>query len=212
VDEQEAKQWLASRDVSRETFERIDRFIALLRAENERHNLVSAATLDQIWGRHIVDSFQLLDHAPASGSWADLGSGAGFPGLMVALRHPGPVTLIEQRRLRVAFLERAAAVLGLGKRVSVLCTNARRLDVPPFAVISARAVAPLAEIFALGAHLATNDTRWVLPKGRNAKSELDAARTSWQGVFRLEPSVTDPEARIVVAAQVRPRKKGKSRA
>jgi 16S rRNA (guanine527-N7)-methyltransferase len=210
VEEEEAKRWLAEQcNVSRETFERIERFIALLREENERQNLVSAGTLDQIWTRHVVDSIQLLRHAPDHGTWADLGSGAGFPGLLVALLHAGPVTLIDQRRLRVDFLGQAAAVLGV--RPTIICANARRVEAPPFAVISARAVAPLGEIFALGAHLATNDTRWVLPKGRNAKSELDAARASWQGVFRLEPSVTDPEARIVVAEQVRPRSKGKSR-
>lgn len=214
MDEQEATRWLAEQaDVSRETFDRIDRFIALLREENDRQNLVSGATFDQIWSRHIADSIQLLRHARSGGgSWLDLGSGAGFPGLMIALLHPGPVTLLEQRRLRVAFLEKAAATLDLGKRVRIVCANARRFETSPFAVISARAVAPLADIFAMAAHLATNDTRWVLPKGRNAKSELDAARTSWQGVFRLEPSVTDPEARIVIAEQVRPHNKGKRRA
>lgn len=210
--EDEARAWLAANaNVSRETFERIDAFIALLREENRQQNLVSTATLDQIWSRHIVDSIQLLRTASDSGSWADLGSGAGFPGLMIALLHPGPVTLIEQRRLRVDFLTRAADRLGLAAKVQVLCANARQVKAGPFDVITARAFAPLDRLFATAAHLAADKTRWVLPKGRNAKSELDAARASWQGVFRLEPSVTDPQAWIIIAEQVRPRAKGKHR-
>ena len=128
---------------------------------------------------------------------------------MIALLHSGPVTLIEQRRLRAGFLERAAGDLGLVPNVRVLCANARQARAGPFDVISARAFAPLDRLFASASHLAADGTRWVLPKGRNAKSELDAARASWQGVFRLEPSVTDPDASIIVAERVRPRSKGK---
>lgn len=206
--EEEAQDWLATKaDVSRETFGLIERFIALLREENLRQNLVSAATLNQVWSRHIVDSVQLLQLAPRSGSWADLGSGAGFPGLLIALLHAGPVTLIEQRRLRADFLQCAAAALDLGPKAHILCANATQVR-GHFDVISARAFAPLDRLFAAAAHLGTNQTRWVLPKGRNAKSELDAARASWQGDFRLEPSITDPDASIIVAEQVRPRRKG----
>jgi len=206
--EAEAKLWLErEQNVSRETFDRLQGFIELLRDENERQNLVSASSLDQVWSRHIVDSVQLLRFATEQASWADLGSGAGFPGLMIALFHPGEVTLVEQRKLRADFLQRAADVLGLGS-VRILCANARQLRAGPFDVISARAFAPLDRLFALATHLGTNQTRWVLPKGQNAKSELDAACASWQGDFRLETSVTDPSASIIVAERVRPRKKG----
>ena len=196
-------------DVPRETFDRLDAFAAFLAAENERQNLVSRGSLEQLWTRHIFDSAQLLRFVPAGATtWLDLGTGAGFPGLMVALLHAGPMVLIEQRRLRVEFLQRAAAELELGPKVRILCANARQVSDGPFDVISARAFAPLDRLFAVAAHLGTKQTRWVLPKGRNAKSELDAARASWQGEFRLEPSVTDPEASIIVAEQVRPRRKG----
>jgi 16S rRNA (guanine527-N7)-methyltransferase len=130
---------------------------------------------------------------------------------MIALLHSGPVTLVEQRRLRAAFLERAAAVLGLEGKIQILCANVRQLSAGPFDVISARAFAPLDRLFASAAHLAANGTRWILPKGKNAKSELEAARASWQGRFRLEPSVTDPAAAIVIAEQVRFAGKGKRR-
>src|SRR5690606_16741737 len=99
MDEVAARRWLVeNRDVPRETLERLDRFEALLREENHRQNLVSAASLDRLWARHIVDSAQLLPLAPQTGRWLDLGTGAGFPGLVVAMLWPGETILIEQRR------------------------------------------------------------------------------------------------------------------
>jgi len=210
VDDLEARAWLGRHfDVPRETFVRLDAYIALLRAENERQNLVSRSTLDHLWVRHIVDSAQLILLAPGEGPWLDLGTGAGFPGLIVGLLRPGPVTLVEQRKLRADFLRRAAVSLGLDNRVTIVCINARQAAMPPADVISARAFAPLDRIFALAGHLAHPGTQWVLPKGRNAQSELEAARASWQGSFRVERSVTDDEAWIVVAGDVRRRNKGK---
>lgn len=208
MDEAEAR---ASLNVPRETLERLDAFAMLLRSENERQNLVSRTSLDQVWARHIVDSAQLLRFASGSASWVDLGTGAGFPGLIVALLHPGPVTLVEARKLRVDFLSRASELLGLGDRVTIVCSKVEALDARPFDIISARAFAPLDRLFALGQRFAASTTRWVLPKGKNAKSELEAAESLWQGVFRLEPSLTDPDARIIVAEQVRRRSRGKSR-
>src|SRR4051812_42611324 len=121
---------------------RRDAFAALLRDESERQNLVSRASLDHLWLRHIADSAQLLRFAPSpSATWVDLGTGAGFPGLIVALLHRGPVTLVEERRLRADFLHRAAAVLGL--KVEILAGKAERIRPRPFDVISARACAPL---------------------------------------------------------------------
>src|ERR1041384_6012556 len=115
MDEAEARAWVAREyDVSRETMARLDRFAALLREENERQNLVSRTSLDRLWLRHIADSAQLLRFAPSpTASWVDLGTGAGFPGLVVALLHRGPVTLVEERRLRADFLRRAAESLAV---------------------------------------------------------------------------------------------------
>ncbi|MGQ0559117.1 MAG: 16S rRNA (guanine(527)-N(7))-methyltransferase RsmG, partial [Sphingosinicella sp.] len=106
MDEQSTRAWLHGEfDVSRETLGRLDRLAALVREENRRQNLVSARSLEHLWWRHIADSAQLIRFAPApSASWIDLGSGAGFPGLVVALLHRGPVTLVEERRLRADFL------------------------------------------------------------------------------------------------------------
>ncbi|HEX8527620.1 16S rRNA (guanine(527)-N(7))-methyltransferase RsmG [Allosphingosinicella sp.] len=183
---------------------RLRSFETLLRDENEFQNLVSKPSLGRLWARHIADSAQLLLHAPNPQSkWLDLGSGAGFPGLVVAVLHPGPVTLIEERRLRSDFLRRAADMLGVAERVEIVAGRAERAAAAPNDVISARAFAPLPRLFELGTRFSTPNTRWILPKGRSAQSELDAALGSWQGDFRLEPSMTDPEARIVVAERVK---------
>jgi 16S rRNA (guanine527-N7)-methyltransferase len=191
----------ADRPVSRETFEKLELYVALLRAENARQNLVSAATLDRVWERHILDSAQLARYEPGpQAAWIDIGSGAGLPGIVVACLVAGPVTLVEPRRLRVEFLHKVAESLGL--RVTVEAAKAERVA-GQFEVITARAVASLAKLLEISAHLSTRKTVWALPKGRSASAELAEARRSWQGDFRVEPSVTDDESYIVVATGVR---------
>jgi 16S rRNA (guanine527-N7)-methyltransferase len=203
MDEAAARAWVERRfDVPRETMARLDAFAALLRVENERQNLVSKASLDRIWLRHIADSAQLVAFAPSpAASWLDLGSGAGFPGLIVAALHPGPVTLVEERRLRADFLRRAAELLAV--RVDIVQSRLERMPPRPFEVIGARAFAPLPRLLTLATGFSTTNSVWILPKGRNAATELEALAPSWQGEFRLEPSVTDPDARIIVATGVR---------
>ncbi|HEX8124329.1 MAG TPA: 16S rRNA (guanine(527)-N(7))-methyltransferase RsmG [Allosphingosinicella sp.] len=206
--EAEAK---ARLDVSRETIERLEAFVELLRQQNERQNLVSKASLDSVWDRHILDSAQLVRFAPADARlWLDLGTGAGFPGLLVPLFHSAGAVLVESRKLRVEFLRAAASVLGVAGRVEILCSRVEAVGARPFDVISARAFAPLPKIFALAERFSTPRTSWILPKGRNAKSELEAAQSSWQGDFRLEPSLTDEDAQIVVASRVRRKPRGRS--
>lgn len=204
MDEGEARDWIAAEfDVPRETMARFAAFESLLRSENQKQNLVSRGSLDRLWLRHIADSAQLVRWAPhPTASWLDLGTGAGFPGLIVAALHKGPVTLIEARRLRADFLRRAAAALGVEARTEILCGPAEKAVPRRFDAISARAFAPLGRLLELGTRFSTAKTRWILPKGRNARSELDAAESSWQGDFRVEASVTDPEAGIIIAEGV----------
>ena len=190
--------------------ERLEAFVELLTAENQRQNLVSQASLESVWERHIYDSAQLLRFAPLEpGSWLDLGSGAGFPGLIVAALSARRVTLVEARKLRVEFLGRAAETLGLADQVEIVPVKVEALEARPFDVISARAFAPLDRLFSLAERFSTDGTTWILPKGRNAKTELEAARRSWQGRFRIEPSLTDADAGIVVGQGVSRRPKGK---
>ena len=195
---------VAKRPVSRETIERLKEYVALLREENERQNLVSAATLEQVWDRHILDSAQLVSlESHAGSSWLDIGSGAGLPGIVIACLVRGPVTLVEPRRLRAEFLHKAVESLNLS--ACVLCRKAERVD-GSFDVIAARAVASLTQLLKISAHLSTRKTVWALPKGRGAERELAEAQKAWQGNFRVEPSVTDAESFIVVGTEVRARK------
>lgn len=192
-----------ARPVSRETSERLNRYAELLRRENERQNLVSAATLGSLWERHILDSAQLVRFEPGAGaSWADIGSGAGLPGIVLACLVDGPVTLIEPRRLRAEFL--LSVVSDLGLRATVISAKAERVA-GSFDVITGRAVSSLSKFFDLSHHLSTKNTVWVLPKGRNAQSELAEAERTWQGVFHVEQSVTDADSRIIVGTGVRAR-------
>lgn len=207
MDEQGARAWLEREcGVSRETIERLDRFVAFLKSENDRQNLVSRGTLDAVWTRHIVDSAQLLRFARSpEASWLDLGTGAGFPGLIVAALHRGTVTMVEERAKRVEFLCEAVDILGIAARATVHAGKVERFESPPFDVISARAFAPLDRLLALSHSFSTTKTRFILPKGRNAGAELEAIRSTWQGDFRLEQSLTDADAWIIVAEGVSPK-------
>ena len=203
--EEEGRAWLAAQfDVSRETWDALERFVTLLTDEAARQNLIAASTLPTIWSRHIADSAQLLKLAGNARTWLDLGSGAGFPGLIIAALGTLHVTLVDSRKKRVAFLAEAARTLGIEQRVTLVCSRVETLPASQFDAISARAFAPLDRLLPIAARFARPDTIWLLPKGKSAVSELEAARRSWQGGYRIEASVTDPEAAIIVATQVRP--------
>jgi 16S rRNA (guanine527-N7)-methyltransferase len=194
--------------VSRETRMLLDGYVALLLAENERQHLIGKSTVDEIWERHIADSAQLVRFAPRpDSSWLDIGSGAGLPGVVIAILTDGPVSLVEPRKLRADFLHRATEALGLSERVTVHAAKAERIT-GKFDVITARAVASLDALLRISQHLSTDKTLWLFPKGKSAQSELDDARRTWQGDFRLEPSVTSEEAAILVAANVRRKGRG----
>lgn len=208
MNQDEAREWLRVQlDVSRETMERLDALVSLVAEESLRQNLISASTLPTIWDRHIVDSAQLLTLvSKRPGSWLDLGSGAGFPGMVVAaIDRTIDIVLVESRRKRIEFLEHVAATLGVSDRVKVAGSRLETIDTQAFDVISARAFAPLDRLLPLASRFSTPKTLWLLPKGRGAASELDAARSSWQGNFRIVPSVTDPDAAIIVAQNVQPK-------
>ena len=192
---------VAGRPVSRETVEKLNSYVELLREESARQNLVSKASLDAVWVRHILDSAQLMRFEPTrKAAWVDLGSGAGLPGVVIACLAEGPVTLVEPRRLRAEFLHRVCDSLRLGAQV--VCAKAETVA-GHYDAITARAVAPLARLLKLSQHLSTGNTTWILPKGRSAASELADARQTWQGAFHVERSVTDDDSYIIVGTGVR---------
>jgi 16S rRNA (guanine527-N7)-methyltransferase len=205
--EEEAREWVRGNfGVSRETL--LDRFDAILRREASEQNLIAASTLDALWARHLVDSAQLAPLAATAGrgAWVDVGSGAGLPGLVVAILLDRPVVLVEPRAKRVAFLRSAAVELGVERRVTVQPSKIESYHpINRAAVVSARAVAELSQLIASTQHCTDSSTVWLLPKGRNAHSEVEAARANWQGSFHVEPSITQPDSGIVVAQGVRPR-------
>lgn len=172
-----------------------------LRAENARQNLVSAASLDFVWQRHIADSLQLLRHVPREtvmDLWLDLGTGAGFPGLAIAIARPEwNICLVESRKRRVEWLATMVAELELrqcrveGKRLELV-------DAVPASVISARAFAPLPKLLDLSRRFSTDDTLWLLPKGRSAAHEVSELPRQLRRMFHVEPSLTDPESGIVI--------------
>ena len=205
TNEAEARDWFGSAlGCSAATLGKLDDLVELLRAENANQNLVSAASLDHVWVRHLADSAQLLcvSRGTLCGPWLDLGSGAGFPGLIVALCRPDvEVTLVESRTKRIAWLESAIARLSIGN-ARVAGTRLEVLETVPAATISARALAPLPQLIALAERFSTPQTLWLLPKGRNGRQELLEMPKSIQSLFHVEQSLTDADSVILVGRGV----------
>jgi 16S rRNA (guanine527-N7)-methyltransferase len=201
---------LAAFDVSRETSARL----AVLAAELERwqaiKNLVGPATVKQVWTRHIADSLQLLDLAEGAQIWLDLGSGAGFPGLVVAIagQERGlTVHLVESNARKCAFLRHVARLTGAPATVH---ENRLQAVIPSFAgatdIVSARALASLPELLAWTEPLLTTGTVGLFPKGRDAAAELTEAAKLWRFDVKILPSRTDSEARILRIAHLESRR------
>lgn len=200
--EDEARAWAAARFDSA-AMHRLDRLAKIVAAESERQNLIARSTLDSIWARHIVDSLQLVALGP-EGLWLDIGTGAGFPGLAVAVAEPQrKMLLVEPRRLRADYLRSAADALELAN-VTVVTAKVEAIR-DTARIISARAVSRIENLLSSAAQCANNETVWLLPKGRNADEEVAEARRTWHGVFHVEQSITSPDSAIVIARGVRRR-------
>ena len=183
-----------------DTMRKLENLAFELRAENERQNLVSKGSLDDIWVRHFADSAQLVPHVPRGtrGAWFDLGSGAGFPGLVLALLRPDePTVLVESRKRRIEWLQAMVQKLEL-KNCEIEGKRLELVESRKAAVISARAFAPLPKLLDLSARFSTARTYWVLPKGRSAAQEVQELPRKMRTMFHVEHSITDGEAGIVV--------------
>lgn len=197
--EDEARSFVRER-CSGASFTALEALAGRLCEANAAQNLVSAATLPSLWLRHIADSAQLLDHVSCETEpWLDLGTGSGFPGLVIALMKPDrEVLLIESRRLRIQWLEDMIFSFNL-RNCRVLAQDVRRIETIHAAVVSARAFAPLPRLVDISARFSTNATEWVLPRGRSAAQDIARLPKSLQTRFHVKQSVTDQEAGIVVA-------------
>lgn len=205
-------------DVSRETIEKLLAYEALLRQWQKTINLVAPSTLDTIWHRHFADSAQLYALAPGDAKrWLDLGSGAGFPGLvlgiMLAGREGARLTLVESDTRKAAFLREVARRTGAPvdiqpERIEKVATQSKLGAVD---VITARALAPLPRLLELCAPAFSARTVGLFPKGRDAESELDAAQERWTFESSLHPSLTDAGGRIVVIRALQAKMEGQRR-
>jgi 16S rRNA (guanine527-N7)-methyltransferase len=197
--------------VSRETLARLDLLVALLLEWQQTRNLIAASTIPNIWTRHIADSLQLLELAPTAKIWVDLGSGGGFPGLVLACAlaetQAARVHLVESTAKKCAFLQEVTATLGLPAEI-----HCQRVEafIPAFSskpdIVTARALAPLPKLLEMAFPLLKKATRGLFPKGQDVGSELTEASKYWNIKYKLVPSRTDDRARVVVVEGVESRR------
>jgi 16S rRNA (guanine527-N7)-methyltransferase len=191
----------------------LKRFVALLSEWQRVHNLVARKALDEVWTRHVADSLQLLQYAPLDfRQWVDLGSGAGFPGLVVAIasRHRDErrphFTLVESNAKKVAFLRAAIRTTGANASVANERIEAHAAKMAGQAdVISARALAPLSDLLELASHYAHKDTLMLFPKGKEHVQERLAASQSFDFDVVDYPSATDSGGRVLAIRNVSPK-------
>ncbi len=187
--------------VSREIAEKLDRFVEVLREWQPRSNLIAASTLPIVWTRHIADSLQLLPLAPQAKTWIDFGSGAGFPGLIIACALPpdAVVHLVESTGKKATFLREAARHIGAPAEI-----HAVRIEdfVKKFGgqadVVTARALAPLTSLLGLAESLLKKGALGLFPKGQDVASELTEATKCWKYESSLVPSKTNAQSRVVI--------------
>jgi 16S rRNA (guanine527-N7)-methyltransferase len=193
--------------VSRETWARLDTFVALLLDRQKVMNLVGPSAIRNLWTRHVADSLQLLALAPGARTWIDLGSGAGFPGLVLACAladtSEAEVHLVESTQKKAAFLRETAQALGIpaivhAQRIEDFVRSKPRA----FDVVTARALAPLDRLLGYAIPLLKRGTVGLFPKGQDVEAELTAASKSWKIDAELLPSKTDPHGRILLIRRV----------
>ena len=190
--------------VSRETAAKLREFMALLQRWNARINLVADHDETTLWQRHVLDSLQLVPLLPPGDApLVDLGSGAGFPGLMLALVTDRETHLVEADRRKSIFLTEAARILGL-PRVTVHTARIDAATLPPAAVLTARALAPLRDLLPYAHRILAPKGVAIFPKGRNAEQELTEAAVGWIMTTERFPSRTDPQATLLRLSEIHP--------
>ena len=188
-------------NVSRETKLQLDSLVDLLEKWNSTINLVSKSSIRQVWQRHILDSMQVFNHGSTASIWADLGSGGGFPGLVVAIlakekAQDMQVLLVESDQRKATFLREASRTLGLSTEI---IPNRIEAIAPLLAdVVSARALAPLSQLCFFATHHLKAGGRGVFLKGRSAAIEVAAAQKDWRFTLESYVSITDPDSSVLV--------------
>lgn len=188
--------------VSHETVARLDRFVDLLLRWQRAVQLVAPSTLPKLWTRHIADSLQLIAHASQAKVWADLGSGGGFPGLVIAIAQAGRagvlVHLIESDARKAAFLREAARVTDAAVKIHAERVESVAERIGTVDIVTARALAPLARLLDLAQPLLGAGARGIFHKGQHLDQELTEAAKSWMIQSRIVPSLTDSGGKILI--------------
>jgi 16S rRNA (guanine527-N7)-methyltransferase len=200
TDDNDRAAFLAAHDVSRETLAKLDIIIETLDHWRTRSNLIGPKEWPQIWTRHVGDSVQLLDRIPDTASVVDLGSGAGFPGLILAAARPaGHVTMIESVGKKCAFLRAAIKAADLPAEVH----QGRVEAAPPIAAayVTARAFAPLPELLDYASPWLCKGATGVFPKGERWKEELTAAQQRWNFAYQAIPSRSGGSGVILIVRE-----------
>jgi 16S rRNA (guanine527-N7)-methyltransferase len=197
----EAAKVLRAFDVSRESEQNLRLFVDLLREWQGRMNLVSKASMAEVWTRHVADSLQLLRLMPQSPQViADLGSGAGFPGLVLALAGPHSVHLYESIGKKAGFLR--AAVQATGATAEVHQTRIEDIANPPKVnFVTARALAPLERLLDLALPFLKKGATGLFMKGQDVDEELTQATKSWRITYQRHPSLTDSRSVILAVTE-----------
>ncbi|MEQ9111851.1 MAG: 16S rRNA (guanine(527)-N(7))-methyltransferase RsmG [Rhodospirillaceae bacterium] len=196
-----AEDFQAQTSVSRETLEQCKIYVDVLKDWNSRMNLVARSTLDDVWHRHMLDSAQVFPLISQDAkTLVDLGSGAGFPGLVLAAMGVPEVHLVESTGKKAAFLQAAADEMG----VSVKIHNARIEALKPFVadVITARALAPLKKLLSYAQKFSGPDTKHIYLKGQHIADELTDAHKMWNIKVDRRPSITDPRGSVLSVSEV----------
>jgi 16S rRNA (guanine527-N7)-methyltransferase len=188
--------------VSHETIVRLDQFVELFLRWQSAVQLVAKSTLPKLWTRHIADSLQLVDLAPAARTWVDLGTGGGFPGLIIAIaiadRAGAVVHLIESDTRKAAFLREAARIIGAPAEIHAERIESVAERIGPVEVVTARALAPLPRIIELSEPFLRGGAIGIFLRGQDVDNELTEAAKSWKIHSRLLPSRTDPRGKVVI--------------
>jgi 16S rRNA (guanine527-N7)-methyltransferase len=205
-----AADFAAAVPVSRETLARLEAYAAVLATWNRRMNLVGASTMRDPWRRHMADSAQLHAYLPRDCRvLVDIGSGAGFPGLVLAIMGVPEVHLVESNQRKCAFLREVARVTGT--RGTIHCARAEAVTPWPADVVTARALSPLPILLEYAEPFLTPKTICLFPKGRGVKEELTKTQKTWNITFDMLYSVTNPEGTILrLEAITRDRKRRSS--
>ncbi len=198
--------FITKTNLPRSVLLRFDSYVDLLQKWNPRINLVAPSTLPRVWSRHLLDAAQLWALVPDGATrWIDLGSGGGFPGLVIAMialdsRPELHVTLVESDQRKAAFIRSVSRETKTP--VTVLTERIESIDLPRFDVVSARALAPLAKLLEFSEHLLKPEGLGVFPKGANYQAELTAALANWTFTLQKEPSQSDPNSVIFCIGDV----------